>query len=100
MNGPRYENRDNSGDLPRILHRQTDAIVISEWLVETPARQQATLETSAAAWLNVPWPAGLLSTTLLASTDGTAVLNFAQWTSAEAYTAFVQTHRKSIAEQV
>jgi Antibiotic biosynthesis monooxygenase len=100
MDGPPYAKRHSSDEIPSIIRHNTGAILVSEWLVETSGRQQATLEAFVAGWRSVPWPAGLLSTTLLASTDGAALLNFAQWTSADAYTAFVETHRKSLAEQL
>jgi deazaflavin-dependent oxidoreductase (nitroreductase family) len=48
-----------------------------------------TESSSAAAWEGTPWPAGLLSFTEFAATDGGAVLTYTQWASGEADHAFV-----------
>jgi hypothetical protein len=58
-----------------------------------PERQRATVEAFVAAWEGEPWPRGLISVNLLASTDGSTLLNYAQWTGEEAYHAFARTLR-------
>lgn len=44
---------------------------------------------SAAAWEGAPWPAGLLSFTEFAATDGGTVLTYTQWANGEADRAFL-----------
>jgi Antibiotic biosynthesis monooxygenase len=86
--------------LPDITRPDVGAIMVSEWIVGTPERQRATVETFAAALERAPWPDGLLSANFFASTDGTAVLLYGQWTSDEAYNEYVRVHCKSRADEL
>jgi Antibiotic biosynthesis monooxygenase len=94
--------------LPDIARPDAGAVLVSEWKVGTPERQQALVEafirafvaSSAAPGQGAPWPTGLLSVNLLLSTDGETVLNYAQWTGDDAYHQFTQTHLQPRVEQI
>lgn len=86
--------------LPHIAGPHSNKIIVGEWTVDTPERQHATVNTFVEIWRETAWPEGLLLASLLLSTDGKSVVNYAQWKSDEAYDAFVQTTRQSIAERV
>lgn len=92
--------RASPSSLPNIARPDAGAILVSEWTVDTPERQAATIEAFVAAWERAPWPRGLLSVNLFASTDGTTVLLYAQWTGDDAYQEFVRNHRQSRADQI
>jgi len=81
--------------LPRVARTDVGAILVSEWTVETPERQRATVEAFRSIWESVLWPVGLLSVNLFSSTDGSTIMNYAQWTSEGAYQAFTRSHLRS-----
>ncbi|MEO8660406.1 MAG: NAD(P)H-binding protein [Bryobacteraceae bacterium] len=70
---------------PDIGRSDAGLAMVSEWTVDTPERQQATVDAFVAAWRNAPWPAGLVSVNLLASLDGTTILLYGQWANEGAY---------------
>lgn len=86
--------------LPDITRPDVGTVLVSEWTAGTPERQRALVEAFVAAWQRAPWPQGLLSVNLFLSTDGETVLNYAQWTSDEAYHEFVRTYRQAPADQI
>jgi hypothetical protein len=73
-----------SSRLPDITHPEAQIALVTEWTVDTAERQQAAVDILAAAWAQALWPPSLLSVNLYASTDGKAVLNYAQWANSEA----------------
>lgn len=89
---------DPSSDrLPDITRRDVGAILASEWIVGTTERQRVTIEAFANSMERNPWPQGLISANLYASTDGTTVLLYGQWTSEGAYQEYMRTQRRSLA---
>lgn len=86
--------------LPDITRSDVGAVLVSEWRVGAPERQQSLVEAFISAWEVAPWPQGLLSVNLFLSTDGETVLNYAQWTGYEAYRQFAQTHLRPRVEQI
>jgi len=89
-----------SSKLPDITRPDAGAILVSEWKVGKPERQQALVEAFVVAWEGAPWPHGLLSVNLFLSTDGEMVLNYTQWTGDEDYQKFAQTHLRPRVEQI
>ena len=69
--------------LPAITRPDSDIVLISEWIVDTPERQRATAETAINAWEH-DWPEGLLSHSCFVGIEDTTVLHYSQWTSEEA----------------
>jgi heme-degrading monooxygenase HmoA len=90
----------SSSKLPDIARPDAGTVLVSEWKVGTQERRLALVEAFVAAWKDAPWPQGLLSVNLFLSTDGETVLNYAQWTSDDAYHEFVRTHRRERVEQI
>ncbi len=89
-----------SAKLPDIARPDARTILVSEWKVDTPERQQALVEAFVTAWEDAPWPQGLLSVNLFLSTDGETVLNYAQWTGDDAYHIFEKTNSRLRVEQI
>lgn len=69
--------------------------MVSEWTVDTPERQTKAIEAFSQIWESEPWPSGLVSVNLFGSNDGTAIVNYAQWSNQEAYQAFTHTRLRS-----
>jgi hypothetical protein len=67
-----------SSKLPDITRSDVGTVLVSEWKVGSPERQQDLIEAFIAAWEGAPWPQGLLSANLFLSTDGETLLNYAQ----------------------
>lgn len=93
-------NSINSNRIPDIGRNDLGAVMVSEWTVGTPERQTALVEAFTAAWKDVPWPQGLLSVNLMLCTDGATLLNYAQWTSEDAYQEFVRTDRQALVDRI
>ncbi|GGR88506.1 hypothetical protein GCM10010252_29180 [Streptomyces aureoverticillatus] len=79
--------------LPDILRDDAGHVLMGEWDMGDSERQQAVIQGAFEAWRRHPLPDGLLSRVFLAGTDGRTVLNYSQWTSADAYRAFAQSDR-------
>ena len=86
--------------MPDITDTDCHIVLVSEWTVGTPERQRATADALVAVGERAPGPPGLLSNNFFASTDGETVLNYAQWTSREAYDEFVLIHRQLRVAQI
>ncbi len=86
-----------SDHLPEISRPDVGLAVVSQWTAGTRERQNAAAEAILAAWERVPWPEDLLSVTCFLSTDGEAVLTYAQWKNADAVAAFRETHGATLA---
>lgn len=74
--------------------------VVSEWTVETPERQRATIQAFADVWAGQPWPEGMLACLLLASTDGRTVAVYGQWLTEELYQKGLESHLRPRARLV
>jgi hypothetical protein len=81
-----------SSRLPRIARTDAGAIMVSEWSVDTVDRQRETVESFSRILESERWPSGLVSVNLFASTDGTTIVNYAQWSNHDAYKTFIRTH--------
>ncbi|MCI0391823.1 MAG: antibiotic biosynthesis monooxygenase [Acidobacteria bacterium] len=89
-----------SSKLPDVTRPDVGTVSVIEWKVGIPERQQAFAEAFIGAWEGTPWPQGMLSANLLLSTDGSTVLNYAQWSGDDAYHEFARTHLQSRFEQI
>ncbi|MES4904796.1 MULTISPECIES: antibiotic biosynthesis monooxygenase [unclassified Streptomyces] len=87
--------------LPDLTRPDVGAALFSTWSVGTPERQRATADAFAAAWDSRPWPSPeLLSQNVYVGMDGETLMHHAQWTSEEAYHAFVRTQRQERVDQI
>ncbi|WP_321477257.1 antibiotic biosynthesis monooxygenase [uncultured Paludibaculum sp.] len=77
---------------PNLMRPECGLVAVSEWTVETPERQRATVDAFAAAWANAPWPQGLLTCSLLCGNDGRSIVIYGQWTNEESYRSGLETH--------
>jgi hypothetical protein len=73
-----------SGVRPVIDRDDVSVALVEEVAVGDARRQHAAAAAVMAHWESAPWPAGLVSQSLFTSTDGTSLLTYAQWASAEA----------------
>ncbi|MFG2139314.1 antibiotic biosynthesis monooxygenase [Streptomyces sp. NPDC048650] len=85
---------------PEIRRPDAGAVLISEWDAGSPEGRRAVVEGVAGAWARTPLPAGLLSRVLFTGTDGSSVLNYAQWTSDAAHREFVRTEGTGLRERI
>ncbi|GAA2407538.1 antibiotic biosynthesis monooxygenase [Streptomyces glaucosporus] len=86
---------------PDPTRPDSGAALFSTWDVGTPERQRAAVEAIAATWEKRPWPTPeLLSYSVYAGTDGRTLLHYSQWTSQEAYDAFVRDHRQERNDEI
>lgn len=73
----------------------------STWRVGDPLRQRRTVEAIAGTWEKRPWPAdGLRGYHVYTGHDGGTLLHYSQWTSEDAYEAFVATHRRERVDEI
>lgn len=82
--------------LPDVTRPDAGTILISPWLVSDPAQQRAAADSVVDSWERLDRPAAMLTLTTLLSTDGSQVLNYAQWTNDEDHHAFVRTQRPAL----
>jgi len=85
---------------PEITRAGVGTILVSPWIVGSPERQRAAIAATLDEWENHPWPKGFISLNCFASSDGSTVLNYAQWTGDEAHQAFVRTARPRLARNI
>lgn len=88
-----------SGALPTIARADVGVAVVAHWNV-TAGDQERLADAIVLAWNRATWPEGLVSVTTLVSTDGESVLQYAQWTSADAHRAFEHRHGLEWSRQV
>ncbi|PLW65633.1 hypothetical protein GQS52_13750 [Streptomyces sp. SCUT-3] len=74
--------------LPDITRPDAGHVLISHWDTAGPEQQRALMDAVMDAWEEHPLPGDFLSRSCFAGTDGRGVLNYAQWTSAEAHREF------------
>jgi heme-degrading monooxygenase HmoA len=69
--------------------------------VGTPLRQRQAVEAIAGTWQRRPWPTDdLLGYHVYAGHDGSTLLHYSQWRSAEAFEAFTATHRQERVDEI
>ena len=85
---------------PAILHRQTKALSVAQWTVPSATGQKTALQTFATILEHMPWPKGLLASTLLLSVDGSSLLNIGQWDNDPDCDSYVEGGHRSIARQL
>jgi len=86
---------------PDLTRAEAGAPFFSTWRVGTPERQRLTAEVIAGTWERRDWPAaGLLSYHVYTGHDGSTLLHHSQWTSEQAYEAFVKTHRQERVDEI
>ena len=67
-----------------VIDRADAAVAVVEEVATRDAEhQQAAAAAVVRYWQSTPWPAGLLAQSLFVSTDGRALLTYAQWSSAQ-----------------
>lgn len=86
--------------LPDITHHDVDIVLVSQWTVDTPERQQAVAEATITAWERAPWPDGCISLACFVNIEGDIVLTYSQWTSDEACREFVRTNRPALINSI
>ncbi|MFI9028159.1 antibiotic biosynthesis monooxygenase family protein [Streptomyces sp. NPDC053560] len=79
--------------LPDIARPDAGLALVSTLYVGSPAQQLVAGEQATATWRERPAPEGFLSFNTFVSTDGQNILTYAQWTSEDAYDAFVRAER-------
>lgn len=86
---------------PDLTDPRVGAPFFSHWRVHTPLRQRQTVEAIADTWQRRPWPtAGLLGYHVYAGRDGEALMHYSQWTTEQAYEAFVETRRQERNDEI
>ncbi|MFE7956754.1 antibiotic biosynthesis monooxygenase [Streptomyces sp. NPDC014802] len=86
---------------PDLTDPRAGAPFFSTWRVGTPERQALTVEAIARTWERRPWPAGdLLSYHVYTGHDGSTLMHHSQWTSEQAYEAFVRSHRQERVDEI
>ncbi|MER6350158.1 antibiotic biosynthesis monooxygenase [Streptomyces sp. NPDC001595] len=86
---------------PDLTRPDARAPFFSTWRLGTPERQRAAVEAIARTWERRPWPAaGLLAYHVYTGRDGSTLMHHSQWTSEQAYEAFVKTHRQERVDEI
>ncbi|MFE8987437.1 antibiotic biosynthesis monooxygenase [Streptomyces collinus] len=77
------------------------APVFSTWRVGTPERQRQAVEAIGRTWERRPWPtADLLGYHVYAGQDGSTLMHYSQWSSEQAFEAFVKVHRQERVDEI
>ncbi|MFB7915353.1 antibiotic biosynthesis monooxygenase [Streptomyces sp. NPDC056061] len=82
--------------LPDLARPDAGTTLISEWVVDTPDRQDRACRALLGEWTELSArfrPEAFLRLSCFASADGRVLLSVAQWTGDEAHLAFVREHR-------
>jgi DNA-binding transcriptional MerR regulator len=74
--------------LPRIDRPEVGLVVLGEWRAASPGTQHAVVDAAVAQGQRLGWPAGLLSHTVFAGSDGCAVVHYSQATDEETFKNF------------
>ncbi|MEV5986394.1 antibiotic biosynthesis monooxygenase [Streptomyces sp. NPDC052051] len=89
--------------LPDLARPDAGTTLISEWIVDTPDRQDRAGRALLGEWdeLSARFrPEAFLRLSCFASADGRVLLSVAQWTSDEAHLAFVREHRAEMVGRI
>ncbi|MEU1937243.1 antibiotic biosynthesis monooxygenase [Streptomyces coeruleorubidus] len=86
---------------PDLTDTRVGAPFFSTWRVGTPERQRQTVEAIGRTWERRPWPTGdLLGYHVYVGHDGSTLMHYSQWSSEQAYEAFVKTHRQERVDEI
>ncbi|MFE7314464.1 antibiotic biosynthesis monooxygenase [Streptomyces sp. NPDC057555] len=80
-------------DFPDVRRPDAATVLISPWLVPEARFQRPAADAVLAAWEHQQRPDAMLALTTFLSTDGSHVLNYAQWTDDQAHREWVRTRR-------
>ncbi|MFI6474886.1 antibiotic biosynthesis monooxygenase [Streptomyces sp. NPDC050516] len=89
--------------LPDLARPDAGTTLISEWIVDTPDRQDRAGRALLGEWGELSArvrPKAFLQLSCFASADGRVLLSVAQWTSDEAHLAFVREHRADMVGRI
>ncbi|MFF9347539.1 antibiotic biosynthesis monooxygenase [Streptomyces sp. NPDC014734] len=89
--------------LPDLARPDAGTTLISEWIVDTPDRQERAARALLGEWdeLSARFrPEAFLRLSCFASADGRVLLSVAQWTSDDAHLAFVREHRAEMVGRI
>ncbi|MER5441757.1 antibiotic biosynthesis monooxygenase [Streptomyces sp. NPDC002790] len=89
--------------LPDLARPDAGTTLISEWLVDTPDRQDRASRALLGEWDELSarfHPEAFLRLSCFASADGRVLLSVAQWTSDDAHLAFVREHRAEMVGRI
>ena len=89
--------------LPDLARADAGTTLISEWIVDTPDRQDRAGRALLGEWdeLSARFrPEAFLRLSCFASADGRVLLSVAQWTSDDAHLAFVREHRAEMVGRI
>ncbi|MFG2526950.1 antibiotic biosynthesis monooxygenase [Streptomyces sp. NPDC048516] len=87
-------------DMPRC---DADTILVSEWIVDTPERQQAAAEALLGEWRELctrVQPEAFRQLSCFGRLDGRLLLSVARWASDEAHLAFMREHRAAMVGRI
>ncbi|MGG2458668.1 antibiotic biosynthesis monooxygenase [Streptomyces sp. RGM 3693] len=82
-----------SPGFPDVRRPDAGTVLISPWVVPAARFQRAAADAVLAAWEEQQRPAAMLALTTFLSTDGSHVLNYAQWKDDAAHREWVRTRR-------
>ncbi|WP_438485874.1 antibiotic biosynthesis monooxygenase family protein [Streptomyces sp. S186] len=82
-----------TADFPDVRRPDAATVLVSPWLVPAARFQQPAADAVLDAWEHQPRPDAMLALATFLSTDGSHVLNYAQWTDDEAHREWVRTRR-------
>ncbi len=79
--------------LSDVLRADAGLVLVGEWATASQQDQRSAADAALAAWQDGVWPAGLLAYHCLLGEDGSSLLHYQQWTSADACRTFVANGR-------
>ncbi|MER6046898.1 antibiotic biosynthesis monooxygenase [Streptomyces sp. NPDC001793] len=86
--------------LPDVRRPDAATVLVSPWLVPAARFQQPAADAVLDAWEHQPRPDAMLALATLLSTDGSHVLNYAQWTDDDAHREWVRTRRPAAIDPI
>ncbi|MGW8400412.1 antibiotic biosynthesis monooxygenase [Streptomyces lydicus] len=89
-----------STDFPDVRRPDAATVLVSPWLVPAPGLQGPAAASVLAEWEHRQRPDAMLSLTAFLSTDGSHVLNYAQWTNDEDHREWVRTGRPAVVRRI
>ncbi|MFJ6747245.1 MULTISPECIES: antibiotic biosynthesis monooxygenase [unclassified Streptomyces] len=85
---------------PDFLRADAGTALVSPWIVPTAGVQRAAADAVLAEWEQQSRPEAMLSLSVFLSTDGSHLLNHAQWTSDDAHRAWARTRRPALVDRI
>ncbi|WP_240796289.1 antibiotic biosynthesis monooxygenase [Streptomyces sp. RFCAC02] len=92
-----------SNQLPDLARPDAGTTLVSEWIVDTPDRQDRAARALLQEWDELSArlrPEAFLRLSCFASADGRVLLSVAQWTSDEAHLAWIREHRAEMISRI